>query len=349
MQDLKRCGLSVVVPLYNKRNYVLRCLESIQRQTMPDFEAIVVDDGSTDGGAEQARRIGDSRFRVITQDNAGPGAARNHGAAEARADIVAFLDADDEWAPDFLEAVIRLSQLYPSAGIYATGYRRIMDTGRIRETTVHSAGSSEYCLVRNYFHLALEGDFVTSSSVAIPKRVFFEAGGFLTGQNFGEDRDLWARIGLRYPIAVDRRILATYHSEAENRSVHLCDSTPPYPPVVIRLKQMLAAGEVDTATAADVRRYIDDRLMRYALWLLARGDRAPLMRFLAEERFLSRRTRVRASLLKAMLRLAPMRVIDAINTRAAAIEARLSSFRQSAPCEPTICARTVSPARNFIA
>jgi glycosyltransferase involved in cell wall biosynthesis len=339
----------VVVPLYNKRNYILRCLESIQRQTMPDFEAIVVDDGSTDGGAEQARRIGDSRFRVLTQNNAGPGSARNHGAAEARGDIVAFLDADDEWAPNFLEAVIRLSQLYPSAGIYTTGYRRIMDTGCIRETTVHSAAASEHCLVRHYFHLALEGDFVTSSSVAIPKRVFFEAGGFLTGQRFGEDRDLWARIGIRYPIAVDRRILATYHSEAEGRSVHLYHSPPPYPPVVIRLKHMLAAGEVDGATAADVRRYIDDRLMRYALWLLARRDRAPLMRFLAEERFMSRRTRVRAALLKAMLRLAPMSLIDAMNTRAAAMEERLSLLTRGTSCKPTICARTVSPARNFTA
>ena len=97
--------VSIIVPLYNKGPYVLRSLRSIAAQTMADFEAIVVDDGSRDDSAEIAAGFiaGDSRFRLIRQSNAGPGAARNRGLAEATADYCAFLDADDEWLPTHLE------------------------------------------------------------------------------------------------------------------------------------------------------------------------------------------------------------------------------------------------------
>jgi hypothetical protein len=96
--------ISVIVPLYNKGPFVLRCLRSIATQTEVDFEAIVVDDGSSDDGPALATAFaaGDSRFRIIHQANAGPGAARNRGLAEARAGLVAFLDADDEWLPTHL-------------------------------------------------------------------------------------------------------------------------------------------------------------------------------------------------------------------------------------------------------
>jgi len=93
--------VSVVVPLHNKGPYILRSLRSIAAQTEGDFEAIVVDDGSTDNSPAVVDEFlpSDRRFRMIRQANAGPGAARNRGVAEARAGMVAFLDADDEWLP----------------------------------------------------------------------------------------------------------------------------------------------------------------------------------------------------------------------------------------------------------
>jgi len=99
--------VTVIVPLYNKATHIGRCLRSIAGQTLRDFEAIVVDDGSTDGSGEIARAFGDPRFRVIAQANAGPGAARNRGASEARGEFLAFLDGDDEWLPDYLEDNVR--------------------------------------------------------------------------------------------------------------------------------------------------------------------------------------------------------------------------------------------------
>src|SRR5262249_38507394 len=105
---------SVVVPLYNKARYISRCLDSIRAQTYPDFEIIVVNDGSTDGGESIVRGYGDARIRLVSQQNAGPGPARNRGIAEARGDWIAMLDSDDEWDPRYLELGVKLLESYPA-------------------------------------------------------------------------------------------------------------------------------------------------------------------------------------------------------------------------------------------
>ena len=88
---------SVIVPLYNKERYLAACLENIQHQTEEDWECIVINDGSTDESEQIAKAFADRdpRFRLFTQKNAGPSAARNRGIKEARGKILHFLDADD--------------------------------------------------------------------------------------------------------------------------------------------------------------------------------------------------------------------------------------------------------------
>src|SRR5687767_12772807 len=98
--------VSVIVPLYNKGPYVRRMLDSISAQTFSDFELIVVDDGSTDDGPVQVDRHPDRRIRMVRQANAGPGAARNRGISEASGELIAFLDADDEWLREYLACAV---------------------------------------------------------------------------------------------------------------------------------------------------------------------------------------------------------------------------------------------------
>lgn len=116
--------ISVVVPLYNKAATIARCLTSIAGQTHADFEAIIVDDGSTDDGAAAAgSALGDPRFQVVRQSNAGPGAARNRGIREARGEYVAFLDADDTWDRDYLERMIARLDAHADALAATCSYR----------------------------------------------------------------------------------------------------------------------------------------------------------------------------------------------------------------------------------
>jgi glycosyltransferase involved in cell wall biosynthesis len=114
---------SVVIPLYQKAPYVQRALISVAEQTIRDIEIIVVDDGSTDGGADIARAFPDPRVRVISQENMGPGAARNRGIAEAGAPVVAFLDADDEWLPTFMETGLSVLSAREDVACVTLGHR----------------------------------------------------------------------------------------------------------------------------------------------------------------------------------------------------------------------------------
>src|ERR1035437_7737515 len=109
--------VSVVVPLYNKEPYILRCLNSIQSQTMRDFEVLVIDDGSTDGSGAVAGQFEVICFRVIAQQNSGVAGAQCRGISESSARLFAFLDSDEDRHPCFLSAVLTLSRDFPPAGI----------------------------------------------------------------------------------------------------------------------------------------------------------------------------------------------------------------------------------------
>ena len=104
--------VSVVVPVYNMRAHLDRCVESVLGQTFRDFEMILVDDGSTDGSGERCDEwaLRDSRIRVFHQANAGQAAARNRAVAQCAGTWVAFVDADDFVAPEYLEYLLRLAR-----------------------------------------------------------------------------------------------------------------------------------------------------------------------------------------------------------------------------------------------
>lgn len=321
--------ISVVVPLFNKRQYILRCLESIQRQSHRKFEVVVIDDGSTDGSGVIASQFGDPRFRVIRQLNRGEGAARNRGIAESSSTLIAFLDADDAWEPLFLEAVANLSKQYPDAGLYATGYRRIFHDGLSRETTIRNPGPDGTALIHNYFAAVREGHFVTSSSVAVPRRILTDTGGFIEGEPIGADGDLWARICLHWPIAYDQRVLATYHSESEGRSFDLWRERPPYPPVVRSLRRILTSSPVSPEIYKEVESYMDSRLMGYAYWLLGLGKREQWLEFLREETFSTPRFRFEAASLRALAVLPP-RLLMALRHKPENLWRRLLSLIRKA-------------------
>jgi glycosyltransferase involved in cell wall biosynthesis len=206
---------SVVVPLYNKEAEIARCLQSILIQTDPAFEVIVVNDGSADGGpliAESFARI-DPRIRVHHQSNAGLAGARNQGVAMARADYVAFLDADDEWLPGHLEALSAMITLHPEAGLLFTAFWVDRGGGWRRRIRVPARYLEQSALISNYYQLP--DGMTLPSATAVRKTSIQAVGGYR--EMFGEDVDLSLRMAAVYPVAYSRRATALWHLDATNR------------------------------------------------------------------------------------------------------------------------------------
>jgi Glycosyltransferases involved in cell wall biogenesis len=230
---------SVVIPLYNKEPHVKRTLNSVLAQTIQDFEIIVVDDGSTDKSKEVVKSFSDYRIQLISQKNAGVSVARNRGINEAKADFIAFLDADDEWKPNFLEEIFGLINKYPSAGAYAVAYNICLPYGKIRIARYKAIPLAPWKgLLPSYFLAAATGEHpVCSSSICIPKHIFSDIGGFKVGAWWGEDDDMWGRIAIKYPIAFSWEIGCIVHKETINRACSRLQTVEEHP--FIRTAQKL--------------------------------------------------------------------------------------------------------------
>ncbi len=110
--------VSVIIPTYKHRDYVLDSIASVRAQTFADWELIVVNDGSPDDTHEVlAPLVREGVIRYIEQKNQGQGAARNRGLAEAKGEFIAFLDDDDVWPADVLEWEVKLMRAHPEAGV----------------------------------------------------------------------------------------------------------------------------------------------------------------------------------------------------------------------------------------
>jgi len=191
------------MPLYNKEREVGRAIQSVLSQTVLNFELVVVNDGSTDGGPKIVQRVGDPRIRLINQTNAGVSAARNRGIEEAQSDLIAFLDADDEWMPDFLETISHLRDKFPTCDVFATNYLYRNVDGTLMHPIIRGMPASNWeGIFDNYFVVASRSDPpIWSSAVAISKKAITSVNGFPVGVTGGEDLVTWAKLALQFRIA----------------------------------------------------------------------------------------------------------------------------------------------------
>lgn len=212
--------ISVIIPLYNKAAHVRRAVDSVLAQTFADFELVVVDDGSTDGGANIIREYADPRIRLVQQANAGASAARNRGVAEAKAELVAFLDADDEWAGDFLETVLALRKRFAQAAVWGTAYTEMHPGGQLRQLPLDEKTRRQAAgLLINFFLFSIQiGQPCNCSSMMVRKDALLEVGGFPAELVRLTDTHTLFRLALRHPIAYYPIAKAIYHMEAENRT-----------------------------------------------------------------------------------------------------------------------------------
>lgn len=204
--------ISVVIPLYNKEKQIAYTLQSVFEQTFQDFEIVVVDDGSTDNSVEEVEKFDDSRIRLIHQTNAGVSAARNRGIEEARGELIAFLDADDEWMPEYLATQYGLYQKYPECSVYACNYEFRDSEEKVTPTIIRKLPfEGEDGILSNYFEVAsCSHPPLWTSAVVIKKSAIQAIGGFPIGIKSGEDLLTWARLAVSGTIAYSRKSLAMF-------------------------------------------------------------------------------------------------------------------------------------------
>ena len=205
--------LSVVIPLYNKVATIERAIRSVLNQTVQDFELIVVNNGSTDGSEKVVESITDPRITLISQKNQGVSMARNRGIDAAKNDWVAFLDADDEWKPTFLETVLRLKEAYNDCAVCATAYQRCNAAGVVNDIKLQQIPSERDFRMGNYFEVAALSDPpFCSISVMVKKEALKAIDGFPQGVHQGEDLLTWARLAADYKIAYCREPQSIFYT-----------------------------------------------------------------------------------------------------------------------------------------
>ncbi|MBZ0266921.1 glycosyltransferase, partial [bacterium] len=211
--------VSVIIPARDAADTIAETFHSLTAQTFSDWEAIVIDDGSTDDTAAIARRQAerDPRFRVITGDAAGVGAARNKGLEQARSDWILFLDADDWIVPTHLEKLTESTRQDPELSGAACRYARVSENG-----TVIDVG--RWWQPDRLFEEFARTCPWTVHSCIVRKDLVFEVGGFLPGWKTCEDWDLWQRVtrtGARFAL-VDEP-LALYRMRPGSASLDAVD------------------------------------------------------------------------------------------------------------------------------
>jgi glycosyltransferase involved in cell wall biosynthesis len=185
---------SVIIPAYNRKQFLKLAMGSVLAQTCKDFELIIVDDGSTDKTQELVKSYKDKRIRYFYQENKGPAASRNRGIKEAQGDYICFLDSDDRFRSEKLEETRSYVERYPDYKIFHTEELWYRNAQYLDQKEIHAKPEGKV------FLRALELCCVSLSTACLAKEVFEEVGLFDEGFPVCEDYEFWLRATLRYPI-----------------------------------------------------------------------------------------------------------------------------------------------------
>ncbi len=184
-------SVTVVMPAFNAGRTIESSIQSVLEQSLSNLELIVVDDGSSDGTPDLVRELAaeDRRIRLVQQSNAGPSVARNRGAKLARGEVVAFLDADDQWARDHLALHVEALASTPDLGISFSACDFIDHTGALTSERT-----------RNWIGDVTAADLLgsnptaTCSSLVIRKTVFHDSGLMREDMKYAEDQEWLFRV-----------------------------------------------------------------------------------------------------------------------------------------------------------
>jgi GT2 family glycosyltransferase len=208
--------VSVVIPTYNRKQYIQEAINSALAQTYPAVEIIVVDDGSTDDTDQVLKARYGERIRYVFQDNQGESVARNKAICLSRGQYVALLDSDDVWLPTKLERQVALMERQPELGLVSCHALKIDAQGNLtRSTPVHTGQTTNIVSLETL----LLNSPLYCSTVLIRKHCLDQVGLFAEGIRYGEDRDLFLRVAARSQVGfVDEPLVSLRsHTGAQSR------------------------------------------------------------------------------------------------------------------------------------
>lgn len=205
---------SIIIPLFNKENFIENTLKSVLNQSFIDFELLIVNDGSTDHSEKKVLELKDTRIQYFYQENGGVSAARNFGIEKAQSNYITFIDADDYWYPNFLQEMFENIRRFPELKVFSAAIE--VETSKKIIPASYSIVKTADCEIVNYFNASLKETVICTSCAVFHKTVFEKTGPFDIQLKSGEDTDLWIRIGLNYPILFSWKILARYVFDAQS-------------------------------------------------------------------------------------------------------------------------------------
>jgi len=211
---------SVIIPLYNKENYIQQTIKSVLQQTIADFELIVVNDASTDKSVEIVSQISDTRIQLIENlQNSGLSTTRNHGISKASGKIIALLDADDVWLPTFLETIKNLHKTFPEASIYGTDYIEKYASQEALEPkkNISQTLKGTSFIVSDFFKASMFQPIFSQSNLAFKKEICAESVVFNPQITFAEDIDFYIKYGSKYKVAYHYEALAEIRFDVPNQ------------------------------------------------------------------------------------------------------------------------------------
>jgi succinoglycan biosynthesis protein ExoO len=221
-------NVAVVIPVFNKERYVERAIRSTLGQTLSPSKIFVVDDASTDGSREKIASLADPTITILRRATPGPGgyAARNLAIEAASTEWIAFLDADDEWAPEHLQSIadaISRNGDDPTIGCVFTGYREMYQDGyATSDPYTRKIGRAQDRRWEFVHFLDVWSQVracpVLTSAAAFRRRVLLEAGLFPAGRCArGGDKDLWLRVARHTDLLACPSVTTMYYRDAANK------------------------------------------------------------------------------------------------------------------------------------
>ncbi len=208
--------ISVIIPAYNAEKTIKKTIESVLNQTLSDFELIVINPNSSDSTSNIISQIQDSRLQVFNYSQANVAINRNRGFSHATGEFITFLDADDLWTPDKLEAQYTALVENPEAGVAYSWTDCIDETGNFLRGCGHPTLAGDV-----FPHLLVTNFIICGSNVMIRRKALMEVGGFDESLTNAEDMDMWLRLAAKYQFVNVNKVQVLYRISFNSKSSNI--------------------------------------------------------------------------------------------------------------------------------